>query len=179
MKHDILVQQIQHRKRSNLHPRWFQTVTYSRLAWRIIMGSRFDDWIYWHFFTITINYGSSQLMTVYDSFHSLLDHERLLFHRDEWWITVHTLNSLERRLSDESLLRVKVKVTLRLTVSQSVCLCVEPRLGLMTRYLGLFWMKVAVLSVWGALWREVGSVICQSWSIVSPCQYIQYLYLYN
>jgi hypothetical protein len=33
---------------------------------------------------------------------------------------------------------VKVKVTLRLTVSQSVCLGVEPRLGLMTRYLGLF-----------------------------------------
>jgi hypothetical protein len=34
--------------------------------------------------------------------------------------------------------KVKVKVTLRLTVSQSVCLGVEPRLGLMTRYLGLF-----------------------------------------
>jgi hypothetical protein len=33
------------------------------------------------------------------------------------------------------LLQVKVKVTLRLTVSQSVCLGVEPRLRLMTRYL--------------------------------------------
>jgi hypothetical protein len=33
------------------------------------------------------------------------------------------------------LVKVKVKVTLRLTVSQSVCLGVEPRLGLMTRYL--------------------------------------------
>jgi hypothetical protein len=30
--------------------------------------------------------------------------------------------------------QVKVKVTLRLTVGQSVCLGVEPRLGLMTRY---------------------------------------------
>jgi hypothetical protein len=30
---------------------------------------------------------------------------------------------------------VRVRVTLRLTVSQSVCLGVEPRLGLMTRYL--------------------------------------------
>jgi hypothetical protein len=64
------------------------------------------DWIYWHFFTITINYYSPQSMTVYDSLHSLLDHERLLFHCDEWRITAHTLNCLERRLSDESLLRV-------------------------------------------------------------------------
>jgi hypothetical protein len=29
---------------------------------------------------------------------------------------------------------VRVRVTLRLTVCQSACLCVEPRLGLMTRY---------------------------------------------
>jgi hypothetical protein len=33
---------------------------------------------------------------------------------------------------------VKVKVTLRLTVSQSVSLGVEPHLGLLTRYLLLF-----------------------------------------
>jgi hypothetical protein len=33
---------------------------------------------------------------------------------------------------------VKVKVTLRLTISQSVSLGVELRLGLMTRYLLLF-----------------------------------------
>jgi hypothetical protein len=36
------------------------------------------------------------------------------------------------------LIKVKVKVTLRLTVSQSVSLGVEPHLGLMTRYLLLF-----------------------------------------
>jgi hypothetical protein len=35
-------------------------------------------------------------------------------------------------------LKVKVRVTLRLTVGQSVSLGVEPRLGLMTRYLLLF-----------------------------------------
>jgi hypothetical protein len=35
-------------------------------------------------------------------------------------------------------LKVKVKVTLRLTVSQSVSLGVEPHLGRMTRYLLLF-----------------------------------------
>jgi hypothetical protein len=34
--------------------------------------------------------------------------------------------------------QVKVKVSLRLTVSQSVSLGVEPHLGLMTRYLLLF-----------------------------------------
>jgi hypothetical protein len=32
-------------------------------------------------------------------------------------------------------MKIKVKVTLRLIVSQSVCLGVEPHLGLMTRYL--------------------------------------------
>jgi hypothetical protein len=47
---------------------------------------------------------------------------------------------------------VKVKVTLRLTVSQSVSLGVEPHLGLMTRYLILF--TVTVLFLWGALSDE-------------------------
>jgi hypothetical protein len=47
---------------------------------------------------------------------------------------------------------VRVRVTLQLTVSQSVCLGVEPPLGLMTRY--LFFSKVTVLSLWGALSDE-------------------------
>jgi hypothetical protein len=38
------------------------------------------------------------------------------------------------------------------TNSQSVCLGVEPRLGLMTGY--LFLLKVTVLSIWGALSDE-------------------------
>jgi hypothetical protein len=33
--------------------------TYFWLAWLIIMGSRFDDWVCWHFFTITVNYNIS------------------------------------------------------------------------------------------------------------------------
>jgi hypothetical protein len=37
-----------------------------------------------------------------------------------------------------TVIKVKVKVTLRLTVSQSVSLGVEPHLGLVTRYLLLF-----------------------------------------
>jgi hypothetical protein len=54
-----------------------------------ITGSELVDWICWHFFTITINYDSSQSMTVYDSLHSLLGYERLLFHCDEWQTTNH------------------------------------------------------------------------------------------
>jgi hypothetical protein len=65
------------------------------IAWRIIMGSGLDVRIYWHFFTITINYDSSQSMSVYDLLHSLLDHEHVLFHCDDQWrISAHTLNSL-------------------------------------------------------------------------------------
>jgi hypothetical protein len=59
----------------------------------------------------------------------------------------------------QQLLKVKVKVTLRLTVSQSVSPGVEPHLGLMTRYLlqfdnyGLVYMR-------RPLWREDRSVFC-------------------
>jgi hypothetical protein len=46
--------------------------------------------------------------------------------------------------------QVKVKVILRLTVSQSVCLDVVPHLGHMTRnlFIGFNFQKVAVLSMW-------------------------------
>jgi hypothetical protein len=43
-----------------------------------------------------------------------------------------------KRMSVLTSVKVKVKVTLRLTVGQSVRLGVEPHLGLMTRYLLLF-----------------------------------------
>jgi hypothetical protein len=55
--------------------------------------------------------------------------------------------------------QVQVQVTLRLTVSQSVSLGVEPRLGLMTRYLLLF-VIYGLVSVGRPLWREDGSVFC-------------------
>jgi hypothetical protein len=41
-------------------------VTYMGLAWRIIMGSRFDDSKYWHFFTITVNHNSSHIKLLND-----------------------------------------------------------------------------------------------------------------
>jgi hypothetical protein len=47
--------------------------------------------------------------------------------------------------------KVKVKDTLQLTVSQSVCLGVEPHVGLVTGYLLLFDL---VLFLWGALSDE-------------------------
>jgi hypothetical protein len=57
----------------------------------------------------------------------------------------------------QSKVKAKVKVTLRLSVIQSVCLGVEPALELVTRYYFLsegFCLKVAVLSLWGALSDE-------------------------
>jgi hypothetical protein len=50
---------------------------------------------------------------------------------------------LQRQLSLHWIVQVQVQVTLRLTVSQSVSLGVEPRLGRMTRYLLL--MNITVL----------------------------------
>jgi hypothetical protein len=60
------------------------SVTCTVFAWLIIMDSGRDDWAYWYFFTTTLNYDSSQSMTVYNSSHSLLDHEPLPFRCDEW-----------------------------------------------------------------------------------------------
>jgi hypothetical protein len=60
-----------------------------------------------------------------------------------------TFNSF-RGVVATNYLQVKVKVTLRLTVSQSVSLGVEPHLGLMTRYLLLF-DRYGLVFLWGAL----------------------------
>jgi hypothetical protein len=36
-------------------------VTCKGLAWLITKGTGFDDWVYWHFFTITVDYNSSHI----------------------------------------------------------------------------------------------------------------------
>jgi hypothetical protein len=60
---------------------------------------------------------------------------------------------------------VQVKVTLRLTVSQSVSLGIEPHLGPTTRYLFLSYSYVLV-SVGRPLWWEDGSFVFAT----GPCQ---------
>jgi hypothetical protein len=75
-----------------------------------------------------------------------------------WSITIGSnMNSFPHVFASQ--VKVKVKVTLRLTVGQSVSLGVEPHLGLMTRYLLLF-DSYGVVFVGRPLWRENGSVFC-------------------
>jgi hypothetical protein len=86
-----------------------------------------------------------------------------------------------RREMEERTSVPRVRVTSQLTVSQSVYLGVEPRLGLMTRYL-LTNVKVTVLSMGHTLWQEVGCVVChsQSLSYLSVYTYIiQYTRTYQ
>jgi hypothetical protein len=59
---------------------------YEGLAWRIIMGSRFDDWVYWHFFTITVEYNSSHVELFLDGacFLSLYEESLTVFLVSDW-----------------------------------------------------------------------------------------------
>jgi hypothetical protein len=64
------------------------------------------------------------------------------------------------------LCRYKVKVTLRLTVSQSVCLGVKPKSGTSDQRF-FFPQSYCLVFLGRPLWREVGSVMCQSLSMDS------------
>jgi hypothetical protein len=75
-----------------------------------------------------------------------------------------------RLLSCDSSLS-QVKVTLRLTVSQSVSLGVEPHLGYMTVYLLLF-DSYGLVFVGRPLWRENGFVFCICCRLL-PAQFSQ------
>jgi hypothetical protein len=94
----------------------------SGLAWLIIMGSGINDWIYWHFFTITLNYGSSYLMTLYDSLHSLPD---WTVTNGEGLFSAHTLNSL----TNESITGLTSRRPEYRSPSQTVSLSFYPRHG--------------------------------------------------
>jgi hypothetical protein len=82
---------------------------------------------------------------------------------------IHTLyNSLQHTLilltllcspvTVSQLTKFKVKVTLRLTVGQSVCLGVYPYLRLMTRYLLLF-DSYGLIFMGRSLWRDDGCLL--------------------
>jgi hypothetical protein len=73
--------------------------------------------------------------------------------QDNFWNAENIASTFLQRSS-----QVKVKVTLRLTVSQSVSLGIEPHLGPMTRYLFLSDSYVFV-SVGRPLWREDGCLL--------------------
>jgi hypothetical protein len=78
--------------------------------------------------------------------------------------------------------QVKVKVTLRLTVSQSVCLGVEPNLGLLTRDFSFSFFSITVLSLWGALSDERSGlyfVSLLSMESIAVGQYLHRQFTYN
>jgi hypothetical protein len=85
--------------------------------------------------------------------------------------------------TENSKVKVRIKVTLRLTVGRSVSLGVEPHLGLMTSYLLLF-DSYGVVFVGRLFWRGDGSVFCiccwpspaQSFSCPSPVGLVAKIY---
>jgi hypothetical protein len=134
------------------------------------MGSGFDDMVSWHFSIITVNYNSSHFELLLSDLRLLSDECFMKTLSLPWTTSVSRMNPWSQ---------VKVKITLRLTVCQSVRLGVESRLGLMTRRFFLI-ESYSSVHVWCPLWREVGSVICQSKSVVLVnCQYVQLLQVYR
>jgi hypothetical protein len=88
-------------------------------------------------------------MTAQVSLHSGLILLYLISTTTDFWFTTDFILKV----------KAKVKVTLRLMISQSVSLGVEPHLGLMTRYLLLF-DSYGLVIVGRPFWREDESVFC-------------------
>jgi hypothetical protein len=72
----------------------FNIATYSGLAWRIIMGSGIDDWIYWHFFTITVNRHSSHIELLLNDVYLTNLYEESLTALNDACLTNESLKSL-------------------------------------------------------------------------------------
>jgi hypothetical protein len=90
------------------------------------------------------------------------------------WVELSLSTSSSWYRTPHSSSQLKVKVMLRQTVSQSICRGVKFTLEPVTRYYILS-ESCCVVSVGRPLWREVGSVSCQSLSSVfSPLSKIQY-----
>jgi hypothetical protein len=73
------------------------------------------------------------------------------------WIIIWIWNHLELNWTQLFRIKVKVNVTMRLTVGESVCLGVEPHMGYMTSYLFLF-DRYGLAFVERSLCREDGSI---------------------
>jgi hypothetical protein len=106
------------------------------------MGSRFDNWAYWHFFTITVNYYSSQLILTAEA----------------------SLHSASRSKTD---CKLSLSLMLRPTVSRPVYLGVKHPFGAYDQIF-ITCMTVTVLFLWGDLSDERSglSFVCAA----GPCQ---------
>jgi hypothetical protein len=86
-----------------------------------------------------------------------VDEYLVLVHFYHTYVSIQQFIILLRLGINQLSTEVEVEVTLQLTVNQSVCQGIEPTLGLVTRYYFLTegcFLKVAVLSLWGALSDE-------------------------
>jgi hypothetical protein len=123
------------------------------LAWLVIMCSRSDVWVYWHFFTITVTCNSSHIEILLDDV-CLANLSQI----SDW-----SLLSLTHSL------KLSLSFMLRPTVSRPVCLWIKHPFGaydqilITVRQLRVCWCGTL------SLWREDGSVVC-NWYWPSPAQ---------
>jgi hypothetical protein len=170
------------------------TTLYRRFSWsyyslhtkaRIILSWFRGEWIYWPLihttrtisnYCATANLHNSQITTAHAKH----------FLAWQWLLTVVILQLHTLRFYLHSLLcRILSQLTGSSSkshcnwrsVSLSVCLGVKHRLGLMTRCFFLF-ESYCPVHVGRPLWREVGSVICQSQSVVLVRHLYNYLQFY-
>jgi hypothetical protein len=129
------------------------------------MGSRFDYCVYLHFLTITVDYNSSHIELILNDFgsdDSLTSHGLIC--------TTSLISLLFRYLSSMNW----VWVTLRLTVSQSVCLGAHGQI-LVTVWQFLFcpWGAPSLTRGWVCVLSES---VSSNKSIVSMYSYIHFTY---
>jgi hypothetical protein len=140
------------------------STTSEHQMWRVMVLRRRPDW---QFGLLQFHTSSLQLITIIITL--LQTYTAYSLTRQYSILDIFTYSHLKillltacRHVRLETQLLIKVKVTLRLTASQSVSLGVEPHFGLMTRYLVLFDSCGLVFLVGRPLWREGGSVVYQS-----------------